>query len=373
MTDRAAAGSQIRGADLDDAPVVSIIVPVYNGGEDFARCLAALEALPPVPRWELIVADDGSTDGSNERARAATSLVVNSLRPHSGPAAARNSAAVIARGELLLFIDADVLVAPDLVAQVVAQFRAEPSLSALFGSYDDSPAAPNFLSQYKNLFHHYVHQVSRAEATTFWAGCGAIRRTVFLEFGGFDTGYGRPATEDIELGLRLIRAGHRIRLCHDLQVKHLKRWTALLLLRTDILDRGIPWTQLLLRERTFTADLNLQRSSRSSVVCLYLLLLALLVGAFHPAGLGAALLLGGVLLLGNARLYSFFLHRRGLLFALAAIPWHWLYYGYNGLSFVCGTVLYLRAPRAGLEQSDPDVGMIQETIERPESLRVSGG
>ncbi len=50
----------------------------------------------------------------------------------------------------------------------------EPDLAAVFGSYDDEPAAPNFLSQYKNLFHHFVHQQGSAEASTFWSGCGAI-------------------------------------------------------------------------------------------------------------------------------------------------------------------------------------------------------
>ena len=70
--------------------------------------------------------------------------------------------------------------------------------------------ANNFVSQYKNLFHHFVHQDASGTATSFWAGCGAIRRDIFLRLGGFNTAYKRPSIEDIELGYRLTRAGHRI-------------------------------------------------------------------------------------------------------------------------------------------------------------------
>lgn len=324
-------------------PLVSVIVPVYNGGAAFQRCLAALHAAPPRPTWELIVVDDGSTDGSNDRARASGARVVASPRPQSGPGAARNAGAAVASGEFLLFVDADVLVRPDTIARVAEAFRATPSLAALFGSYDDHPAAPNFVSQYKNLFHHYVHQTSRAKATTFWAGCGAIRRAIFLELGGFTTAYGRPSIEDIELGYRLTRAGYQVRLCHDLQVTHLKRWTPLSLLKTDILDRGIPWTELLLRERAFTADLNLQTANRISVVAVYLLWIALVADFFQPLALIVTALLALGLLAFNAPLYRFFLRARGPRFLAQALPWHWLYYTYNGVCFGLGALALLRA------------------------------
>jgi len=73
-------------------------------------------------------------------------------------------------------LDADVTLQPDGAARVLKAFDQSPSLAALFGSYDDSPRASNFLSQYKNLFHHYVHQNAHERAFTFWSGCGAIRR-----------------------------------------------------------------------------------------------------------------------------------------------------------------------------------------------------
>jgi GT2 family glycosyltransferase len=131
-----------------------------------------------------------------------------------------------ARGEQLFFIDADVYVHPETVGLVAAAFAADPTIDALFGSYDGNPRAGSLLAQYKNLFHHYVHQQGSYEAATFWSGCGAIKRSVFLKMGGFDQNlYRRPCIEDIELGARLVRAGHRIVLRKDIQATHLKRWT----------------------------------------------------------------------------------------------------------------------------------------------------
>ena len=324
-------------------PEISVVVPVFNGGTNFARCLDAIAASPAgQPAWELIVIDDGSTDGSADLARAAGARVISTPRPRGGPAAARNLGATFARGDVLLFLDADVMVPPDAISRIASEFRQDPSLVALFGSYDMHPAAPNFLSQYKNLFHHYVHQNSLAEATTFWSGCGAIRRHVFFSFDGFDTTYGRPSIEDIELGTRLARAGLPVRLCHSLQVTHLKRWTPLSLLHTEIRDRGVPWTVLLMRERFLTDDLNLRKSDRVSAACTYLLLFALLTAALQPQIAVIAAFLMLVLLGLNLPLYRFFWCARGSRFMLATIPWHWFYYTYSGLSLILGVLVYVR-------------------------------
>lgn len=335
---------------------VSVIVPVHNGGSDIVRCLQALRASTADVSWELIVVDDGSSDASAEHARAAGARVLATHRPRSGPAIARNIGATAARGEILLFVDADVVVTPATVSDVAAAFDGDPDLAALFGSYDRRPAAPNFVSQYKNLFHHYVHQSSPPGVTTFWAGCGAIRAAAFWEVGGFDSGlYGRPSIEDIELGYRLTRAGHAVRLCHQIQVTHLKRWTAGSLLRTDIRDRGIPWVRLLLRERVFAMDLNLQTANRVSVISVYLLWVALIATVFWPPMAGVALAMAVGLLVINLPLYAFFRRERGVRFALAAIPWHWLYYTYNGVCCLVGLILFLRARSAGAKGATPGV------------------
>ena len=251
---------------------LSVIIPVYNGAAFLDRALASLRQ-STFRDFECIVVDDGSTD---DTAAVATRYGVTLLRldPRGGPAGARNHGAARARGAVLLFLDADVCVHTDTLALVDAHLRAHPGTDALLGSYDDTPADPHFVSQYKNLFHHYVHQVSRSEAWTFWAGCGAIRRTVFETVGGFDETYVRPSIEDIELGARLRAQGHRIDLNARIQVTHLKRWTLRTLVRTDVLDRGVPWLLLMLRTGKMPPDLNVTVRHRLSVllVCALVLL-----------------------------------------------------------------------------------------------------
>jgi glycosyltransferase involved in cell wall biosynthesis len=250
-------------------PAVSVILPVHNAWPMLGRVLAALSASSVRPH-EILVVDDGSTDGSGQQAEALGFKVLRTPT-RSGPGPARNIGAKAATGEILFFIDADVCVQPDTVERVVSAF-ADPTLDALIGSYDDDPASPDFLSQYKNLMHHFVHQTGRTQAFTFWSGCGAIRREVFLKYSGFDESYGRPAIEDIELGYRLVSDGRRVLLDHDLRVKHLKRWSFWGLVKTDVLDRGIPWTELILRDQRMPNDLNLQLSQRVSVALVYLML-----------------------------------------------------------------------------------------------------
>jgi GT2 family glycosyltransferase len=216
--------------------------------------------------------DDASTDSSAEIA-CRYPVTVISTGERKGPAFARNLGVQAATAKIIFFVDSDVCVYPETLERVSSAFGRDAELAALIGSYDDSPNSPDFLSQYKNLMHCYVHQTARQKASTFWTGCGAIRRSVFLKLSGFDAHtYRRPAIEDIELGYRLYSAGYKMLLDPDLVVKHLKQWTFWGLVKTDILDRAIPWTELILRDGRMPNDLNIQLSQRVSVALVFLLI-----------------------------------------------------------------------------------------------------
>jgi hypothetical protein len=263
--------------------LISVVIPACNAEHYLSLCLEALRRSDGGD-GEIIVVDDGSRDGTAEVARSFGATVLSTGR-RMGPAYARNLGAKAASGEILLFLDADVCVKQDTLRRIREDFGRDPQLDALIGSYDFEPSASDFISQYRNLMHSFVHQKGSERASTFWSGCGAIRRDVFLEHSGFSESYGRPAIEDIELGYRLIRSHRKILLDHDLLVKHLKQWTFLGLLKTDILDRGIPWTELILRDGTMPNDLNLQLSQRVSVALVFTLIAlagttAILSGAY---------------------------------------------------------------------------------------------
>jgi GT2 family glycosyltransferase len=317
-------------------PLLSVVVPVRNGGRDFERCLRRLRA-SLLTDHELIVVDDGSTDDSAALALQAGAAVVRIPVPR-GPAAARNLGAQAARSDLVFFLDADVAVHPETLGRALARFEADPGLTALFGSYDDTPASPGLVSQYRNLLHHFVHQQGAFRdairpAHTFWTGCGMICRHVFLEFGGFDPRlYPRPAIEDIELGYRLTHAGHRIVLARDVLATHLKRWTLTEMVRTDIFRRGVPWMLLLKRSGTVETDLNVNVGQKACVALTGLTLLAaLLCPVTAWACLGVAAGLAAIVGL-NLDFFAFLARRKGLAFAAAALPIHLLYYCSCGCS-----------------------------------------
>lgn len=426
------------------SPTITVIIPAYNAARTLEPCLRAL-AESDVKPLECIVVDDGSKDNTPEVARqfGATVLPTEGRR---GPAHARNVGASKARGDIVFFIDADICVQPNTVSRVLNRFATDPGMDAVIGSYDDAPEQQDVLSMYRNLMHRYVHQHSRVQAGTFWSGCGAIRRSVFLKYGGFDESYGRPCIEDIELGYRISAGGHCIVLDRGLEVKHLKRWTFVNLIKTDIFDRGMPWTELILRDGRMPNDLNIQLSHRVSVALAFLLFgfalavtlyykglflvpllaimlftlacywveptasrtgkaikvcFAFLVAAFialantyHMRTLIPSVLVGYVLLLIryrygyetetarkitgaayavyllvslifiatylpatvpilcfflmllsiiviNRKFYFFLARRMGWLTAFAAVPFHVLFYFYNGLAFATGVVAYV--------------------------------
>jgi len=345
-------------------PGISIVIPIHNGAAYLDACLKAIGALRPAP-LECIVVDDGSTDGSAQVARAAGVTVI-STPGRRGPAFARNRGAAAARGEILLFVDADVVVPPDTLSRLAASFSEDPARDAVIGSYDREPAGPSLLSQYRNLLHCYTHQRGQTRTCGFWTGCGAIRKAVFCAHGGFDQAYTRPCMEDLELGLRLRQAGRQIWLDKGLQVKHLKQLRFWRVMKTDMVDRAIPWTRLILRSHEMPVDLNLKWGQRFSVLASGWAALALILSAVFAASSGARLaaaalafsaaLAAFIVAALNRDFYRFLAHVRSPWFAFAAFPLHCLYFLCGGAGFaaglaahgcvLCGRWLFPHEPRA---------------------------
>jgi glycosyltransferase involved in cell wall biosynthesis len=351
--------SSLPSADIGNQPDISVIIPVRNGAGVLGRCLEALRQSTGVS-WECIVVDDGSSDASVAIARQNGARSLGTDHAASGPGRARNLGAHAAAAPLLCFLDADVVVRPDTLAQFAALFAHDPDLSAAFGSYDDQPGSRDLLSQYRNLLHHFVHQTGREEATTFWSGCGAIRRSAFLALGGFDPSFDRPSIEDIELGYRLHAAAARIRLAKHIQVKHLKHWTFWSILKTDIRDRALPWTALIQRTRYLPNDLNLQTAGRVSALSVFALSALLVLGVWHAFLWLACLAPLLTLLACNRDLYAFFLWRRSLWFLVRTLPMHWLYFAYSAVAFVLGMLYFLPTRETGA-RLPPDVAAAHGT------------
>jgi len=349
-------------------PFISVVIPVKNGGEKFERCLQGLMS-SDYKNYELIVVNDASKDDSPRIAESYGATVLHSsdfpfrhksdfpFQDSLGPAGARNIGAKHAGGEIIFFIDADVVLRKDSLRRVADFFEENKDYAAVFGSYDDSPDDPSFISQYRNMLHCYIHQISLAEAETFWSGCGAIRKDVFLNMEGFDLKtYRLPSVEDIDLGYRMNDAGYKICLDKKLQAKHLKQWTFKSMLITDIFHRAIPWSQIMWKRKRMPNDLNIQTHHRLSgaLVLLIFLLISLIAGGalikvvydllsggpsdfklfMRIDALALVLVLILNVLFLNINLYVFFLKRKGLGFTLQCIPLHFFYYLYSITAFM---------------------------------------
>jgi GT2 family glycosyltransferase len=226
------------------APTLAVVIPATDGPTTLDRCLAAIAA-----------ADDPPDD-----------LVVVTTPPGAGPAEARNRGVAQTNADVVLFVDSDVLVHPDVLTRVRQAFASDQRLVGIFGSYDDSVATESTVAAFRNLLHHIVHQRSAGHVESFWAGIGAVRRTGFAAAGGFDADrYPSPSIEDVELGGRLARHG-RILLDPSIQGTHLKEWSLTSMVRTDYGRRGVPWVSLLVSRRELPATLNLGARERASVL-----------------------------------------------------------------------------------------------------------
>ena len=336
--------------------MLSVIIPCYNAAATLGLALTALERARAAgePIGEVIVVDDGSTDPSAAIALDA-GVRLERLARRAGPSAARNEGARLARHEILWFLDADVEPLPGAGRIIAGTFAAPPEIDALIGSYDDAPSHPGAVSQFKNLFHHFVHQQAGEHIASFWAGCGALRRDVFFEVGGFDADrWGRPSIEDIHLGYRLARSGRQIHVLKDVQVRHHKHWTLRSLVRTDLRDRAIPWTlEMLARPDRGRGELNLGGHYRFSVASMGLAILAAIGGFFITWLLFLPALLLAAALIPHRGLIAFFRRRRGWAFLFRAIPLLWLYFTYCGVGFMLGVMIYLRQRLTGHRHPHP--------------------
>ncbi len=277
-------------------PTLGVVVPATDRPPTLRRCLAALEA------------------GTREP----DSVAVLEEPAGAGPAGARNLGAAGCEADVLVFVDSDVEVHPEALAQIAWRFTADPELAAVFGAYDDDPAHPALTSRYRNLLHHHVHVESAGEAETFWAGLGAVRRERFEAVGGFDAElFPTASIEDIELGMRLRRDGARILLDPAIRGRHLKRWTPASMMRTDFWRRGVPWARLLLRQGSGSTALNLGRRRRVSALTSLVLLGSLL--ARRPRLAAGALAANLVL---DRDLYALLARRGGTRLLVAGVGLH---------------------------------------------------
>jgi glycosyltransferase involved in cell wall biosynthesis len=335
----------------DDAPrytagVLSVVIPANNAASTLGTVLAAIGASDlRRDRYEVVVVDDASADESSLiSARLADRLVrLRSEKPF-GPAYARNRGVEFARGEYVVFIDADVCVHADALRRFAEVLDQNAGVGAVLGSYDATAADPRLVSQYRNLLYHFFHQRSTGDARAFWAGCGAVRTSVFMKAGMYDEWrFPRPQIEDIDLGHRILDLGFRITLSPEIQACHLRCWTMREIVATDFRDRAIPWMRVMSQRvpRTRSRGFGLRAVERISTLLIWAALGCLVAGIALHERLWEYLALASftALAVQERDQLAFFRRERGLAFALAALALDALYFFMNGAALALGWLL----------------------------------
>lgn len=292
---------------MAETPFLSLVIPAFNAIDELAVLLPSVEA-SEFRDFEVIIVDDGSTDGTPEFLRDHPVRVIETPR-NGGPAFARNLGAREARGEIVLFLDSDVVIRPGTLGEVARFFREHPDRSAMIGVYDAEPANLGAWPRYKALqcYSYYWRFPPEKEVTLLWAAVAAFRRRVFLDAGGFDARFRRPSMEDLEFGRRLTRCtpiwlNRRVSVGHHFPATLAKNVR-------DHFDRGRLWVRIWFRHRSFDNYLSTPRRGLGRIgatVGVLLLLVSPLIPA--AAALGAAAL--GVYLACNWDLWTVVARRR---------------------------------------------------------------
>jgi glycosyltransferase involved in cell wall biosynthesis len=200
---------------VNSHPEISVIIPTHNGGWVLRRTVEALVAQDTPPdRHEILVVDDGSTDGSTDGLDAlAGPTTVRVLRQAKrGRAAARNHGAAEARGHVLLFMDADVWATPGLVSAHLAHYAGSRNIGVQ-GRWKDHPdSLTSLFMRARNVIPDTT--IRRREGMSPYHVVTrnfSVDAEAFHRVGGFDESFKGYGWEDIELGVRMVRSGVTLR------------------------------------------------------------------------------------------------------------------------------------------------------------------
>ncbi|GBE57165.1 putative glycosyltransferase EpsJ [bacterium BMS3Abin01] len=205
-------------------PAVSVVIPVYNSAGYLETVLAAVYQ-SSFRDFEVVIVNDCSTDNSLQVLSGLSDRFPYRLvdfQENLGVSKARNAGADAARGDIILFIDADCVVQPHTMARCVAAMEQEDRI-CVGGAYTTEPWDKGFFNTFQSIYINHVE--TKVENPDYIAThCMAIRKDTFRKFGGFitDSFIGHAASvEDVELSHRMLAAGYRLSRPQDILVQHI--------------------------------------------------------------------------------------------------------------------------------------------------------
>lgn len=304
------------------SPKVSVVIPVHNGQNTLEKTLSSVFQ-NSYRNFEVIVVDDGSTDSSAKIAKKFPCRIIKLDKVHGG-GYARNKGAESAKGELLLFVDSDIVIPKNCMKYGVEYLSKHKNVTALLGLFSTNLVYNNFFSNYKHLYLRYYFLSQNKVTHTLNTSLTFIRKNVFDKFRGFDTKIKSVISEDAELGMRLTENGYVIHQSRELEMEHLKYYSFADFLRTEFVrSRKIFLafaSKLLSRKKKNQKSFFFFKPANVylSIPIAYLMAFSFFLSAISPFFLLTGVLLLAFFIFVNFDFWKFLKKERNFLFSIKA-------------------------------------------------------
>ncbi len=319
---------------------ISIVIPNFNMASTLSLCLEAAFA-SVYTNFEVIVVDDHSDDNSPEIIRKFPCKLV-SLEKRSGTSAARNAGARMSRGDVVFFIDADCLVQPDTLSIINRTLPGDTSGTVIGGTYTAVAYDDTFFSTFQSAWVHYS-ETRKPESPDYIAAHAMIIERKAFDNGGFPEDF-LPIIEDVEFSHRLRRAGYKLMVNPDIQVRHIFGFSFIKSLR-NAFHKTMYWCMYSLGNRDLFSDsgtASLEFKTNVVLCFLNLLLIASAAAMKKPELLYPVPLIIIAGLFMSRRLIRVFYKAKGGLFAFLAFSYYSMVYPLPiGIGTAAGMIKYI--------------------------------
>lgn len=328
--------------DKSPTPLISIIIPNFNGANTLRQCLTAATRVND-QAFEIIVVDDGSLDNSVEIIKEFPCRLIQ-LAQRAGASRARNVGAENSHGEILFFTDSDCVVPTDALS-VIRQSMAACSPDVLIGgTYTLQPFDSQFFSRFQSIFVNYSETKHSRDPDYLASHALAIDADTFRLSGGFSEDF-LPILEDVEFSHRMRRSGKQLRIEPHLKVQHIFNYSLFDSLR-NAMRKTKYWVMYSLQNQDLLSDSGTaSHELKVNVVSFYLSILFLyaLLGLDVSAAFFGLCLLMAINLTVNRKLFQAFYDANGSLFALGSSLYYLLGYPLPiGAGAVAGVAHFLQ-------------------------------
>lgn len=295
--------------------MISIVIPTYNA-ERFIHPLLDSVFRNSIDDLEVIIVDDSSRDNTVREARNYPVRIIE-LQKNGGPAKARNIGVEAAKGDIIFFLDSDVIVLDGAIREVENYFRENPSARCVIGVCATEPLNEGFVPSYMAKF-EFIHLIGTpgSRVSVFAPRCGAIKKDFFLEIGGYNESYRGADVEDFELARRINRTDS-IFLSQKIMVKH--QFANFRQAVRNYFKRAVMWVHLFFREKKLDNAGPTAPSNGIAALCAFFSFLFLLLTPLVPSAGTVAAALIAVFVIANLRWWNFMRKEAGLVFAIRAL------------------------------------------------------